>query len=231
MSSRLSTRLSIRWIPGEPSEPTDTLVMSVGGWYVDLRITKKDGSIDWAMAGERLILAQEPWYTEPDIGSFQPVDSSSGSDSLESGSMINPETNVETPYEEVWRSLPATSTDRFGSAWILHSMDKKTFLGQVGGDFLALKGGSEDAVGEKGFCARRENWDEVKECWTIKREAGDSDNLRSLPSMLAFNEEGDKVQEPLWMQEGKAGDTVEFFGEQYILCALQSVLDPEKSGS
>lgn len=60
MSSRLSTRVSIRWVPGEPSEPTDTLVMSVGGWYVDLRITKSDGSIDWAMAGERLILSQEP---------------------------------------------------------------------------------------------------------------------------------------------------------------------------
>lgn len=58
--ARLSTRLSIRWVPGEASEPTDTLIIGVGGWYVDLRITKLDGSIDWAMAGERITLSQEP---------------------------------------------------------------------------------------------------------------------------------------------------------------------------
>lgn len=60
MATRLTTRISIRWVPGEPSEPTDTLVINVGGWYVDLRMTKADGSIDWAMAGERFILSQEP---------------------------------------------------------------------------------------------------------------------------------------------------------------------------
>ena len=160
-------------------------------------------------------------YTEPDIGSFQPLDSSGGSDTLETGSMINPETNVETPYEEVWRSLPASFVDRFGSAWILRSIDKKTFLGRVGGDFLALKGGNEGPVGEKGFCARRESWDGEKHCWTVRREAGDSENLHGLPSMTTSKGKGDETKEAVWEQRGKEGDVVDFFGEQYVLCALE----------
>lgn len=34
--------------------------MSVGNYYVDLRVEKSDETIDWAMAGERIILSQEP---------------------------------------------------------------------------------------------------------------------------------------------------------------------------
>lgn len=162
-------------------------------------------------------------YTEPDIGSFQPVESAGGSDSVETGSMINPETGVDTPYEEVWRSLPASSTDLFGVAWILHSADKRTFLGQVGGDFLALKGGSEGPVGEKGFCARRESWDSTKECWTTKRQGGNLTNIEGLPSMAAFNGKGEKTKQPSWMQTGKTGDSVEFCGEQYVICALETL--------
>ncbi|OQV04009.1 hypothetical protein CLAIMM_08963 isoform 1 [Cladophialophora immunda] len=192
MPARLSTRLSIRWVPGEASEPTDTLIIGVEGWYVDLRITKLDGSIDWAMAGERLILSQEPltckwthWidsrgYTDPDIGSFQPA--SESTDSIETGSMLHPETNTMTPYEEVWRTLSPSFTEHFPSAWILRSVDGRTFLGQLGGDFLALKGGSEGPAGMTGFCARREIWDDGKAEWTTKYEAGDEQNLQDLPS-------------------------------------------------
>jgi hypothetical protein len=65
MTPRLSTRISLRWLPDPPSEPTDTLVMSVGDYYMDLCVTKTDTSIDWAMAGQRLILSEEPrQYTE-----------------------------------------------------------------------------------------------------------------------------------------------------------------------
>lgn len=60
MACRLSTRLSLRWLPDEPFETTDTLVMGVGGWFIDLRVTKTYGSIDWAMAGERIIISKEP---------------------------------------------------------------------------------------------------------------------------------------------------------------------------
>ncbi|KIW66906.1 hypothetical protein, variant [Phialophora macrospora] len=242
MSSRLSTRLSIRWVPGEPSEPTDTLVMSVGGWYVDLRITKADGSIEWGMAGERIILSREPltckwthWidsrgYTDPDVGSFHPVDPSTcatpdtdpATDTVETGSMLNPETNIDTPYEEVWRGLQASSSDRFPWAWIVRSQDGRTFLSQVGGDFLALKGGKDGPVGEAGFCARREHWDGAQQCWTVKLEAGERDNLPSLPGM-AGNTDTDASKGPAWAQSAKEGDVVELFGEEYVLLALEKL--------
>lgn len=60
MDNKISTRVSIRWLPDAASEPTDTLVFSVGGWYMDLRILKEDGSIDWAMAGERVVTSKDP---------------------------------------------------------------------------------------------------------------------------------------------------------------------------
>jgi len=226
MATRLSTRLSIRWVPGEASEPTDTLVINVGGWYVDLRITKLDGSIDWAMAGERLILSQEPltckwthWidsngYTEPDIGSFQPT--SESTDSIETGSMLNPETNAITPYEEVWRTLAASFPDKFHFAWILRSIDDKTFLGRVGGDFIALKGGNEGPSWSTGFAARRESWDDGKADWITKYEAGDEQNLRQVPRMATGKDMG-------WEQGCKKGDVVEVFGAKYIVCAIEEL--------
>lgn len=58
--SRLSTRVSLRWLPDPPFENTDTLVMSVGEWYVDLRIDQKTNDIDWAIAGQRLVESEEP---------------------------------------------------------------------------------------------------------------------------------------------------------------------------
>lgn len=60
MAIRASTRLSIRWPPAEASEPTDTLVLSVGDYYVDLRTAKSDQSIDWALAGQQSVISENP---------------------------------------------------------------------------------------------------------------------------------------------------------------------------
>lgn len=60
MSARVSTRISIRWPPEEASEPTDTLVLSLEGYYVDLRIDKATKAIDWALAGQRIIISEDP---------------------------------------------------------------------------------------------------------------------------------------------------------------------------
>ena len=60
MAERISTRISFRWLPDPPSEPTDTLVFNVGSYFMDLRILKADGSIEWGMAGERQILSMDP---------------------------------------------------------------------------------------------------------------------------------------------------------------------------
>lgn len=57
--SRLSTRISIRWIPEPASENTDTIVMSVKGWYVDLRVDKSSKEIDWAIAGQRIVDSED----------------------------------------------------------------------------------------------------------------------------------------------------------------------------
>ena len=60
MAHQISTRISLRWLPDPPSEPTDTLVFNVGAYFLDLRVLKADRSIDWAMAGERQILSEDP---------------------------------------------------------------------------------------------------------------------------------------------------------------------------
>lgn len=53
-SSSFTTRISLRWVPEPPEETTDTIVISVGEWFLDLRMDKKSGAIDWAMAGTRI---------------------------------------------------------------------------------------------------------------------------------------------------------------------------------
>lgn len=60
MAVRASTRLSIRWPPAEASEPTDTLVLSIGEYYVDLRAAKSGQSIDWALAGQQTVISEDP---------------------------------------------------------------------------------------------------------------------------------------------------------------------------
>jgi hypothetical protein len=60
MAHRISTRISLRWVPDTPSEPTDTLVFNVGSYFMDLRILTADTSIDWGMAGIREIISQDP---------------------------------------------------------------------------------------------------------------------------------------------------------------------------
>lgn len=159
-------------------------------------------------------------YTEPDIGSFQP--GSESTDSLETGSMLHPETNTMTPYEEVWRTLSVSFTKRFRYAWILRSEDGRTFLGQIGGDFLGLRGGNEGPSGMTGFSARRETWDNAKSDWITKYEAGDEQNLRDLPRSARGLQ--DRAAEEIDWEEGyKEGDVVDVFGARYIVCAIEKL--------
>lgn len=59
-SCRFSTRISLRWLPEPARETTDTIVMSVNDWYLDLRMDQNTGEIDWAIAGQRIVESQEP---------------------------------------------------------------------------------------------------------------------------------------------------------------------------
>lgn len=134
--------------------------------------------------------------------------------------MLNPDTNTMTPYEEVWRTLPASSPDIFSTAWILRTTDGKTFLGRVGGDFLALKGGNDGPGGMVGFCARRQRWDAGEGNWKTLYEAGDLSKIGGLPQMDDSHGQGDK-KEMEWEATCKVGDLVEALGEKYTVCAIE----------
>ncbi|OOQ84468.1 hypothetical protein PEBR_30182 [Penicillium brasilianum] len=163
-SCRFSTRISLRWLPEPGHETTDTIVMSVKDWYLDLRMDKQTGEIDWAIAGQRLIESQEPLrvsftheldshdaFESADCGTFVTLPNG---DDLETGSMPRPDLPgaPETDYEEVWRELPFKEGPEGpgkGLSWVLESDDgelgegevtvAKTFLGRIWGTYLALQ--------------------------------------------------------------------------------------------
>ncbi|KAJ5341516.1 hypothetical protein N7541_010640 [Penicillium brevicompactum] len=162
---RFSTRISIRWLPEAPQENTDTIVMSVKDWYLDLRMEKDTGNIDWAIAGQRIVESQEPLrvsfsheldshdaFESIDCGTFVSLPNG---DDIETGTMPRPDIpgTPETEYEEVWRELPfreGPEGSQKGLSWVLESADEdvekegeatitKTFIGRIWGTYLALQ--------------------------------------------------------------------------------------------
>jgi hypothetical protein len=234
MSEKVSTRISLRWLPDPPSEPTDTLVFNVGSYFVDLRVLKADNSIDWAMAGERQVISTDPcmlpfplletllidlravkcrWIkiidslgpSQPDEGSFITLPNG---DSLETGSMPCPEKGgAVTEYEEVWRKLEPREGVKH--AWILQSVDGKTFLGRIGGEHIALREGKGSTFG-----ARWEQWD-VNNGWSVKYEIGDVEGVPSLASVGREVFEGE--------QRWRVDYTVEILGKQFVVRAWENI--------
>ncbi|GKZ27302.1 hypothetical protein AbraIFM66951_012125 [Aspergillus brasiliensis] len=164
--SRLSTRISLRWVPEPAFENTDTIVMSVAGWYVDLRVDKTSGNIDWAIAGQRVVdeadssrvsftheLDSRNSFDAVDCGTFSALPNG---DDLEKGSMPRADLpgSPMAEYEEVWRELKfreGPEGPAKGVSWVLESKPGKpleegeeaeverTFLGRVWGTYLALR--------------------------------------------------------------------------------------------
>ncbi|KAI2708308.1 hypothetical protein CBS147332_6369 [Penicillium roqueforti] len=162
---RFSKRISFRWLTTPAEETTDTIVMSVKNWYVDLRIETATGKIDWAIAGQRIVEGQEPLrvtfsheldshnaFEIADCGSFFPLPNG---DDLEVGSMPRHDLPgaPDKEYEEVWRELPfreGPEGPNKGISWVLESDDgdlgsgegevtvSKTFIGRIWGTYLAL---------------------------------------------------------------------------------------------
>ncbi|KAI4843678.1 hypothetical protein E4T44_06612 [Aureobasidium sp. EXF-8845] len=214
MVVQLSYRKSLRWVPGELSEPTSTLVLDVGSFFVDLRMLKADSSIDWAMAGRRTVLSSSPlkcqWTKEicsqnteshDDIGEFEDLPNG---DALEKGSMPNPDNNDEVQaYEEVWGNLGVPSSDQ--PAWILRSKDENgiTFVGKVGDWFQVLR---KRESGE--FAVLRE--EKVDREWMQRYAVGEK-----LPSM---KELGAEVFNP---QDWKQDTDVQVGGVTYTVYALE----------
>lgn len=238
MPVRQSIRISIRWLPDQPSEPTDTLVFGVGHWFMDLRVTKADLTIDWAMAGVKEIVSQEPcmspishsclsnncnlttyavrcrWiHTIDSRGSSDPDEGDfedlPNGDSLEKGSMPCPEKGgAVKAYEEVWRVVSPLAGSK--RAWILQSVKDggKTFIGRIGGTFMAMM---QDDKG--GFGARRDEWDGGEARWKTKYSIG-----LDVPS-VEDEANSDFNGEERW----KEGEIVEVGGAQYTVRASEAI--------
>ncbi|KFZ23074.1 hypothetical protein V502_02436 [Pseudogymnoascus sp. VKM F-4520 (FW-2644)] len=221
MAARLSTRISLRWVPDEPEELTDTLVMNVGGYFMDLRVNKADQSIDWAMAGERQILSKNPlkcrWIkvidslgpSDPDEGIFSPLPNG---DDLETGSMPCAHKNdVVTDYEEVWRNLDLVPGPK--RAWIIQSVENSprggTFLGRVAGSFMALRQ-SDDLS----FSVRSEGLDENAQ-WNVIYAVGQVEGVPSLAGVGISEFEGE--------EEWKEGNIVSVLGTKYVVRAFEDL--------
>ncbi|KAF8854873.1 hypothetical protein BDZ45DRAFT_747027 [Acephala macrosclerotiorum] len=234
MAPKISTRISLRWLPStaDPTELTDTIVFGVGAYFVDLRVLKSDTSIDWALAGERVVVSADPlkvrWIKtldslglteEPDEGDFATLPNG---DSLETGSMPCPEKGMAvTAYEEVWRVLapkpgPDTGT---GSAWILESADAegdtKTFLGRVGGSYMAMRGKTGEKWKDGEFGARSEGWDVKERRWKDKYVIG---YIAGIPSPAELGT-GLFDGEDAW----KEGAKVTVLGQEYIVRAFEAL--------
>ncbi|PPR06379.1 hypothetical protein CVT26_004640 [Gymnopilus dilepis] len=228
----ISERISLRWLPGPPSEDTTTLVINVGSFFVDLRIRHHDVPIDyemqlregieWAMAGERQVLSQDPlkcrWihiidsrgHSEiPDEASFSKLPNG---DVLERGRMPCPERGGEiTEYEEVWRVVEPLPGAKW--AWILQSEDGKSFLGRIGGTYIAMREGEEGK-----FAARREEWDDDEGFWMSFWELGEPKVQRELPSLL-------RPQKQFFVGEGswRTGHTVQISNKFYTVKAFEFI--------
>ncbi|KAF7714762.1 Uncharacterized protein PECH_002267 [Penicillium ucsense] len=151
-----STRISLRWLPEPPSETTDTIVLSVGEWFLDLRMDKQSGNIDWAMAGTRIVEnpGESPVnvrFTRElcsfnEIGMVDPATFSPlpNGDDLETGEM--PRTDLPgapmTAFEEVWRELPfrqGPEGPERGISWVLESDDRDRLASDSEGPVTVTK--------------------------------------------------------------------------------------------
>lgn len=151
-----------------------------------------------------------------------------GGDDLETGVMPRPDKPGApvTKYEEVWRYHPVRDIPESRRAWILESIDEelkgsKTFLGRIGGTYLALQQ-EQDHPEVKGgpVSARREELSGTQ--WDEKYVLGPSGN--GLPSMR-IGIDG-KIQDS-WRFPGQK---VCVGGRQYIVRAFENLEYRSSSG-
>jgi hypothetical protein len=124
----ISRRISIRFLPSPPSEPTNTLVLTAGiptssqcsNFFVDFRpLSASPSECEWAFAGYKvqphpnksrwihLIDSRgAEWEGEHGIEDSGVFETLPNGDELERGEMLNPVSGKVGPYEEVWRDEP-----------------------------------------------------------------------------------------------------------------------------
>ncbi|KAL9049944.1 MAG: hypothetical protein Q9206_005290 [Seirophora lacunosa] len=121
----ISLRKHYRKVPGEPSEPTSTIVLtSPNRSYVDIRAFKKpdlSNPVQWAFAGTsesvrdsngRCFSTWHHWIDsqtdDPALDRGEMITQDDG-DVLEKGTTVDPDTGEEESYEELWTDLPLAS--------------------------------------------------------------------------------------------------------------------------
>ncbi|KAK6087032.1 neutral amino acid transporter [Seiridium cupressi] len=229
MASQAVQRISLRWLPEPAYEDTITIALNVGDYFIDLRITKQDPSIQWSRAGERVVLKKEPptyrWthivdslnLTIPDDAHFEKLPNG---DDLEIGTTPCPHKGgVPTDYEEVWRDITAKkSADEL--SWILQSSDGTTFIGKVGGIFLAIR---KTSHGD--FAALRE--DRQDDNWATTYQ---SDGKAGLPQATQCIEAIEKTSQPTTLTTmSKKADCIQ--GADYPSTVDSNIPNDEKLGT
>lgn len=133
----VSQRVSIRWPPEDAYENTETTVLSVNNFFVDLRVEKATKKLDWAIAGVRLVDPNDPrrvtfLHTINSRNTFQHIDTGvfttlENGEELETGTTIRPGDPAGYPrqYEEVWRKRKPTNVPGSNIAWILEGAGSK----------------------------------------------------------------------------------------------------------
>ncbi|OJJ30007.1 hypothetical protein ASPWEDRAFT_122188 [Aspergillus wentii DTO 134E9] len=249
----LSTRISLRWQPDPPFEYTDTVVMSVQGWYLDLRVEKETGKIDWAIAGKRIVESEETrrvrfthdldshnCFSTADCGTFTTLPNG---DDLETGSMPRPDLpdTPMTEYEEVWRELvfrEGPEGPGKGLCWVLESEGEKEVLGTntVGETkiFMARIWGTFLAFRQRLFHALQaelagENGVRLKEGKEVSVRREEWDPKEGWQVKYAIGEEADSLPSMVKGLQGKSEDTwkgrknVMVDGQRYVLRAFEEI--------
>lgn len=231
-------RVSLRWVPGDPFEDTETIALNVNGWFMDLRVVLADASLQWSRAGERRKIKDDPrmlpsstsWLklteelTVRQLVTFQwtRVIDSTGStrpdeahfkelpngDDLEYGTF--PKDGITpVPYEEIWRDVTEGGVEQ--SAWILQSVHDDMFIGRVGGIFLGMQQQQDHS-----FCVRKEVYDALEKGWKVVFETGPT---REAPQATEVVKQLESVM------RGKgvtAGEEIVLCGRAYVVRGVEA---------
>ncbi|KAL5605640.1 hypothetical protein FOVSG1_005787 [Fusarium oxysporum f. sp. vasinfectum] len=217
----------IRWLPDEASEPTSTIVVTSPRLkrFVDLRILLPDNDPSWTGQDEPLPLSRLDWaiagttvstkIPDPDGNltshstfhqwiSSRTLDSDAGfmypqpNDlTLEKGSMVNPDTGIDTAYEELWHDATPTAVpgEPAVRALVLQTEDEKN---GVRGSVVRLGCYAQGLI-RVGENISLERW-EWKEGWKRTIRMGDAE----LP-----------IEKILGEETLKEGDTVDVGGREW----------------
>ncbi|RAO69996.1 uncharacterized protein BHQ10_006008 [Talaromyces amestolkiae] len=158
----LLTRVSIRWPPEDAYENTETTVISVNNFFVDLRVEKQTRRLDWAIAGVRLVDQNDSrrvtfLHTINSRNTFQHIDTGlferlPNGDEMETGTMIrpgDPQGAFPRQYEEVWRQRKPGNVPGQNIAWVLEGAGSRVSLTQNSDGI-----GSEESKEVETFLAR-----------------------------------------------------------------------------